>query len=461
MSPEQSPRPRARSDAGPAGRQPAGEPASLHHTGGQGAGAAAAEPAGVVWVAAGRLHARGPDDRTRVWDTADGPDRVLVTPARRRETVEDPGETSAGAVPWERDFPWDLGRAAFCRGEEVLLDLPLDVWGPGVYAPTSPAWSPDAPDVATGVRPLAVALGVPLEHRADLPAPRPGSALAVTAHPRVERALALLRLLMVVLMLVAATAALVTRFSGHGDWFFLGAVFALGCTQLAWVLGATWLQVAGWRRRRRREGTVLLEPVPAGLVGRGFWRSARVLLWHDRFVFRSADGRERAAALPDDANGVSAVVVRGRGTADDRRPYRVQFCARNGTVLAELGWDDWFGGPGGADRLRELCCRWDLSWQEDEVLPDDMPARLAPWDARQAGDSYPARAHPRTTATLASAITVVAFWSGGAGLHWLTWPAWAAVAGTVFTGAVPWLVRKAWLAARVDPTGSVARSAGG
>lgn len=383
--------------------------------------------------------------KRRRW-TRDEVDRVIVTPTRRRteERVDENDIQESRPVSptrWPKGFPWAMGRTQFCLGDSVVLHLPMTKWGPGTYSVTSPHWDPADHSMATGVAAIADQLGVPVEQREScLPVPRDARRF-----PKGKRFGLNLSLLLLGVILPLAALVCVVVSASVSTIALISSIAVLGAVQLLGVLGQCAFEWMRWHRARAPSSAeVVLEPHPRAAAARGFLRCSRVLQQRDHLLFRGADLRERAIPLPGDSNGPTNVEVRDSAARDDREPYRIQFRDARGTVLVELGWDDWCGGRDGAEQLQILCNRWGVECDVGTVRADDMPAELEPWDSRQTGERPDASWYPGRKVVLMDLVVIVAAIVYGFLGEWFMIPIWSALGVALVTWLVPSLVRFFW-----------------
>ncbi|HET8717986.1 MAG TPA: hypothetical protein VFM50_09565 [Nocardioidaceae bacterium] len=412
------------------------------HYGGRGRGAAG--PQAWLRAAADGLEAHDHDGSVRRFAPGEL-DRLRIVASTKDAPQPSVGEATDPAPTAVRT----CGRAQFCRGEEVLLALDLDVWGTGLpYAPWSPAWDPDAPATATGVAAVADVLGIPVE-RAERRLPESRRTRALLARPlrRLDTALVVLFPL-AFLNIIALFVALQLDGPAPDD---LGSVFVrifaatTGLQQLAGLVVIALADMVAARRRARRatEGKPVLAPRPVGPAPRDLVQRARVLRWNDRLLVQGADGQERVVPAATDRNGPVSASLRGRGRDDARTPARFQLRDARGTVLVDLDWADWFGGDPDGDGVRRLCEAAGVEPPDAEVLPDDLPEDVRPWGGAQAGRAEPAVGWSRYIFSWLAVLQVAHAVTAGLVLIWpVVWPSDAAVVVMVLTGILPWAVRR-------------------
>lgn len=369
-------------------------------------------------------------------------DLMQVFPAQP-EAGRNPGDADTPKVPPSRV----LGHAVFTKGSEDIVSLRLADWGAGgAQQMASPAWHAERPGTAAGVTALAERLGIETEHTES----RHTSSKAVIPSGKYLR----IRGFLVsagfgiplsavgVLCFLASLMWEPLDVVGRVIWAVVGT-YTLLASILLLVL---WALCARDSRELRQQNEVVLRPFPAGPTPRAFARFAHMIRLRDRLVFQGADGAERTVPLRSDANGPARVVLRGHGTQSPSTPSRVQFCDRRETVLVELGWDDWFGGPGGNEKLTELCEELGLAFDPHETKPDDTAAHLVPMDSRQARRSHFARNAAVYHMVFAPAFIVVWAWLFQIPWDWSVIPAYAALAVSGLTSIATLVYRRAWLA---------------
>ncbi|HET6699594.1 MAG TPA: hypothetical protein VFG88_10935 [Nocardioidaceae bacterium] len=412
------------------------------HFGGRGRGAAG--PRAWLRATADGLEAHDHDGSVRRFAPGEL-NRLLIVASTKDAPQPSVGESADPAPTAVRR----CGRAQFCRGEEVLLALDLDVWGTGLpYAPWSPAWDPEASALATGVAEVADVLGIPVEQaERRLPESRRTRALLARPLRRLDTALMVLFPLAIV-NIIAFAVALQLDGPASNDLSSLVVSICAAFTGLQQLAGLVVMAVADGvaaRRRagRRATGELVLAPRPAGPAPRDLVQRARVLRWNDRLLVQGADGQERVIPAATDRNGPVSASLRGSARGDGPTPERFQLRDARGTVLVDLDWADWFGGDPDGDGVRRLCEAAGVEPPGAEVLPDDLPENVRPWGGAQAGRAEPSVGWSRYAFSWLAVLQVAHAVTAGLALSWpLVWPSDAALAVMVLTGILPWAVRR-------------------